>query len=185
MAPDNPAVVPGALAKPDAAARRARLRQYQMQLLERMQAAKSTGQTSVNQLGVMLGESYGLLELTQAGEIVPVGPITPVPLTRDWYLGLTNIRGNLLGVIDIARYQGLPAATIGPDSRIITFASGLGFNCGALVSKVLGLRNVAEMAPQEEGAGDGVHYRDRELHSWRRIDLAQLVRDTRFLHIGF
>ncbi len=186
MAPDNrPA--PTAyrpLAKPDAAGRRARLRQYQVQLLERMQAAKSNLDPRINQLGVVLGASYGLLDLIEAGEIVAVGPITPVPLTRDWYLGLSNIRGNLVGVIDIARYQGLPVAIIGPDSRIITFAAGLGFNCGLLVSKVLGLRNLADMERQEDGAGAVARYRDRELRSWDRLDLSQLVQDARFLHIG-
>ena len=69
-----------------------------------------------------------------------------VPLTQPWYLGLSNIRGNLVGVIDLARYLGLGDTAIGPDSRIVTFAGALGFNCGLLVARVYGLRHAGGMA---------------------------------------
>ena len=54
----------------------------------------------------MIGAERYLLDLTQAGEIVPLAPLRAVPLTQPWYLGLANIRGNLVGVIDLARYLG-------------------------------------------------------------------------------
>src|ERR1700740_848153 len=121
--------------------RRSRLRQYQVQLLERMQAAKRGSAAGGPELGIMLGGQRCLLDLTQISEIVPLQPATPVPLAQDWYLGLANIRGALLGVIDLARYQGASAATpSGADCRLITFAPGLGFNCALLAERVLGLR---------------------------------------------
>src|SRR3954447_26348291 len=91
--------------KPDTAGRRTRLREFQAQLVDRMQAARSGVDTRVNQLGVMIGQSRWLLNLQEAGEIVPASSITPVPLTRDWFLGLANIRGNLISVIDFGRFQ--------------------------------------------------------------------------------
>ena len=96
----------------DGAGRRTRLRQYQVQLLERMQAARSNTGARINQLGVMIGTERYLLDLTQAGEIVPVAPVTVVPLTQSWYLGLANIRGNLISVIDLARYYNEAAETV-------------------------------------------------------------------------
>lgn len=164
----------------DGAGRRTRLRQYQVQLLERMQAARNNAGARVNQLGVMIGSERFLLDLTQVGEIVPVpGAITVVPLTQPWYLGLANIRGNLISVIDLARYQLGSETAVGSDSRIITFATGLGFNCGLLVSRVYGLRHAAGM----EASGDRL--RDADANDWTPLDLAALVRDTRFLHVGF
>ena len=65
-------------ARLDAAGRRTRLRHYQEQLLERMQAARANTGASVNQLGVQIGAARYLLDLTQAGEIVPVPPLTVV-----------------------------------------------------------------------------------------------------------
>jgi twitching motility protein PilI len=169
----------GVPARADAAGRRTRLRQYQVQLLERMQAARANAGASVNQLGVQIGSERYLLDLTQAGEIVPVAALTVVPLTQPWYLGLSNIRGNLVGVVDLARYLGLGETAIGPDSRVITFAGGLGFNCGLLVARVYGLRHAGGMAPA------GEYLRDADGNDWTALDLAALVADERFLHVGY
>ena len=155
------------------------MRQYQVQLLERMQAARNNAGARINQLGVMIGPERFLLELTQVGEIVPVPAVTVVPLTQPWYLGLANIRGNLISVIDLARYQLQGETAIGSDSRVVTFASGLGFNCGLLVSRVYGLRHAGDM----EATGDRL--RDADAIEWTPLDIAALVRDTRFLHVGF
>lgn len=168
-----------ATSKPPAAERRSRLRQYQVQLLERMQAAKTGAAASGRELGVMLGGQRCLLDLTQVSEIVPLQPVTPVPLAHDWYLGLTNIRGNLTGVIDLARYQGELRTVPGPDCRLITFAPGLGFNCALLVERVLGLRRLDEMTAQPQGI-----FVDAEGQQWTRIDLQELIREPRFLQLG-
>ena len=165
--------------QPDGASRRTRLRQYQVQLLERMQAARNNAGARVNQLGVMIGPERYLLDLTQVGEIVPVPSITVVPLTQPWYLGLANIRGNLISVIDLARYQLQAETGTGSDARVVTFASHLGFNCGLLVSRVYGLRHAGDM----EVSGDRL--KDADANEWSPLDLAALVRDTRFLHVGF
>jgi twitching motility protein PilI len=161
-----------------ASARRSRLRQYQVQLLERMQAARSNSAARINQLGVQIGPERILLDLTQAGEIVPVPPITSVPLAQPWYLGLANIRGNLVGVVDLARYLKLGETAVGPDSRVVTFAGSLGFNCGLLVARVYGLRHAGDMR------AEGDHLVDAEAREWSMLDLAALVRDPRFLQIG-
>lgn len=163
----------------DGAGRRTRLRQYQVQLLERMQAARNNAGARVNQLGVQMGPERFLLDLTQVGEIVPVPVMTIVPLTQSWYLGLANVRGNLISVIDLARYQLNAETAIGSDSRLITFANGLGFNCALLVSRVYGLRHAAGM----ESSGERL--RDADAIEWTPLDLAALVSETRFLHVGF
>ena len=175
----EPGLEPGAGAPDAAAGRRSRLRQYQVQLLERMQAARSNSAARINQLGVQIGPERILLELTQAGEILPVPPITSVPLARNWYLGLANIRGNLVGVVDLARYLKLGETAVGPDSRVVTFAAGLGLPCGVLVGRVYGLRHAGDMRRE------GDHLVDVDANEWSMLDLAALVRDPRFLQIGF
>ncbi|GGE60317.1 chemotaxis protein CheW [Massilia psychrophila] len=162
----------------DAAGRRTRLRQYQVQLLERMQAARANTGASVNQLGVQIGAGRYLLDLTQAGEIVALTALTAVPLTAPWYLGLVNVRGNLVGIVDLARYLGLGDTPPGPDSRIVTFAGALGFNCALLVARVYGLRDGAGMEVS------GAQLRDTDGNQWTPLDLAALVADERFLHVG-
>ncbi|RJG10814.1 chemotaxis protein CheW [Massilia cavernae] len=162
----------------DPAGRRERLRVYQQQLLERMQAARTSGGARLQQLGVMIGNERFLVDLAQTGEIVPLGTVCPVPLTQPWYLGLSNIRGNLVGIIDYARYLDAGESSAAPGSRVLTFAAGLGFNCGLLVTRVLGLRQAAGM----EAAGERL--RDGEGNEWTPLDLAELTREPRFLHVG-
>lgn len=175
--------------KPDAAARRTRLREFQAQLVERMQAARSGVDARVNQLGVMIGQTRWLLNLQEAGEIVSVGTITKVPLTQDWFLGLSNIRGNLISVVDFARFQGDVPTPIDKESRIVAFAPSLSFNSGLLVTRVLGLRNVADMATQP-GSREGMaawsaqRYLDRDSQVWNELDLSLVVQDPQFLHVG-
>ena len=173
--------------------RRERLRDFQSKLLERMQIARSSDAISTNQLGVMIGKTRYLLNLREAGEIVAVGQITPVPLTRDWYLGLLNLRGNLIGVVDIQRFQGQENVTLTPDCRLVAFSSGLSFNAGLLVSKVLGLRNVGEMSIRENSSEDSTtdqplwvkqSYEDSSNQVWFELSFANLIHDNNFLHIG-
>lgn len=169
--------------------RRERLRDFQSQLLERMQIARTSDVISSNQLGVMIGQTRYLLNLRDAGEIVSVGQISRIPLTRDWYLGLLNLRGNLIGVIDIQNFQGQQKVEITPDCRVVAFSSGLAFNAGLLVSKVLGLRNVAEMSIQQNSSENQSawlrqSYVDNNNHIWYELSLAGLIQDGDFLHIG-
>jgi len=106
-----------------------------------------------------------------------------VPLTRPWYLGLANVRGSLLGVIDLARYLDdghvapTPAAA-GSTPRLLVFAPSLGLNCALLASSVYGLRHAGTMTR------DGEALRDLEGNTWMPLSLAALVREERFLHIA-
>lgn len=178
--------------KTDSAGRRTRLREFQSQLVERMQAVRSGVDTRANQLGVMIGSNRWLLNLQEAGEIVPVGSISPVPLTQDWFLGLTNVRGNLVSVIDFARFQGHRPTALDKDCRIVVFGSNLSFNSSLLVSRVMGLRNVAEMELQQGDVqhdnkntiGTSRNYIDSDSHVWTELNLSLVVQDPKFLHVG-
>lgn len=183
LVPDKP------LKKPDALARRTRLREFQAQLVERMQAARAGSGTYASQLGVMIGQQHFLLNLQEAGEIMSVGAITSVPLTQDWFLGLSNVRGGLISVIDLARFQGQAATAIDRESRIVVFAPTLSFNCGILVSRVFGLRHLTDMRPQANESENAApwssqQYVDRDSQVWTELNLSLIVQDAQFLHVG-
>ena len=162
------------------ASRRSRLRAYQEQLLEKMQAAKNGAGASVAQLGLGIGAARYLVDLAEVGEIVAPPLLTAVPLTQPWYLGLANVRGNLLGVIDLAAYLGLPAAAPagGGAPRLALFAPRLGFNCALLADQVFGLRQAGAMER------DGDTLRDADGNLWTPLSLAALVQEQRFLHVA-
>ena len=103
-----------------------------------------------SRLGLACGGERWLIRLADAGEVINVPSVASVPLTRPWYLGIANIRGNLFTVIDFsavswgARQPAAPAAA----SRLVLFGPRAGeLNAGIVVQRVLGLRNIAELAP--------------------------------------
>ncbi|MBR7799904.1 chemotaxis protein CheW [Undibacterium fentianense] len=176
--------------------RRARLRDFQSQLMERMQAAKAGSHVRANQLGVLIGKQRYLIDLREAGEIVTSGNLTKVPLTKPWYLGLSNVRGSLTSVIDYSLFEGNEATFLDASCRVLAFSNSLSFNSGLLVSKVLGLRNADEMDLIDEMASSDEpqigarkpwvlnRFIDADGHIWSQLSLSLLVQDQEFLHIG-
>lgn len=57
---------------------------------------------------VLLGGELFALEVSYVSAVSPRESLTRVPRLRDWVAGVTNIRGQILSVIDLRRYLGLP-----------------------------------------------------------------------------
>ena len=147
---------------------------------------------SVARLGMMVGSQRLLVELAEAGEIVALPPvIVPVPLTRDWFLGVTNVRGSLFTVVDLRRFAGDGVTELGKETRLLSVAPSLGFNVTLVVSKMLGLRNTASMTavvnatPMHAGASWlGNSFADADGHIWRELSLSRLIATPDFLMVG-
>ncbi|HET9975907.1 MAG TPA: chemotaxis protein CheW [Burkholderiaceae bacterium] len=174
-------------------AKREALRELQARLAERMQAAQRE-QRGRAWLAVECRGHGLLLPLDQAGEIFPPAALFPVPHTKPWFAGVANLRGGLHGVVDLARFLGLPdapAAEAGREqSRLVAFGATLGLNCALLVDRLAGLRNVDQLNAAHEGAEAsprpafaGERWSDAGGRHWQALDLAALARDERFLSI--
>src|SRR6185312_8921736 len=74
------------------------------------------------------------------------------PLTKAWFLGLANIRGNLYSVIDFAVFLGEARIALTSLSRLVLLSARGGESAGIVVERVLGLRNLAQFSPQAAGA---------------------------------
>ena len=127
------------------------LRQFQQDLAQRLSSAK-TAPVSAARLGVQCGTSYWLVALDDAGEILPVPEVLPVPLTKPWYLGVANIRGGLFSVVDFAAFAGGEPAVRGADSRLVLAGPRFGINAALLVTRMLGLRNARDMQRANEAS---------------------------------
>ena len=163
------------------------LRSFQKELASRL-ASKTAAQVESSRLGIACGERRWLIRLAEAGEVIAVPPAVPVPLTKPWFLGLANIRGNLYSVIDFPAFLGEGKVAGGSLARLILLSSRGGESVGIVVERVLGLRNLAQFTAEE--IDDGVPswqvagWRDAEGVSWREIDLGLLARDPAFLQVG-
>ncbi len=75
--------------------------------------------------------------------------LTPVPGTRPWLLGVANVRGNLVPVIDFARFLFGERTQHTERTRLLVVRQGSG-NVALLVDEVFGQRTVDE--EQRQGA---------------------------------
>lgn len=173
-------------------ANREALRELQTRLASRLQAARS-GAVSASWLAVTAGQANYLFPLAQAGEIFPLPNVQPVPYCRPWFMGVTNLRGGLFGVVDLAGF--MADAALNPrteqtlaQASVLTFNAALELNCALLVDTLAGLRKreafADAVAPAE---GSPVYFGSRlvDLNGvcWQEINLQSLSQFPEFLNI--
>ena len=164
------------------------LRSFQQELAARL-TSKTAAQVESSRLGLAGGGEQWLIRLSDAGEVIALPPVATVPMTKPWFLGIANIRGNLYTVIDFSGYLGRGETAVGGTGRLVLFGPRTGeLRAGIVVARVLGLRNLAELAPASppEGAPAwyGQRWMDADGGAWQEIDLAKLARDSAFLQVG-
>ena len=76
-------------------------------------------------------------------ELDRLSPITPVPNTPEFVLGVTNVRGDVVSVLDLRRLLGLPPLARPETGRLVQVRpSGRAVRSGVLVDSILGMRPV-------------------------------------------
>jgi len=165
-----------------------RLKDFSAQLAARLEAAPGP-LSEPARLAVRIGTASFLLDMNKAGEIVTAPPITPVPWTKPWYLGLANVRGRLIGVIDLMRLGG--GAPIAPEDaqQLVVFNEELKVNVGLLITRAFGLRNVKDLealgALQDRNRPwEARAFRDADGARLVEIDLQGLTKFDEFASIG-
>jgi len=166
---------------------RVSLRDYQRQLAERLKDAGAAG-TSATKLGMQVGASRWLVDLGEAGEVIPVPAITPVPLTRPWFRGMANIRGNLFSVVDFPAFLGDKPVAATHDARMLLISDRFRTGAALLIDGSLGLKNPSQLqakAPEgERPAWVRAEYADADGKSWTELDVAQLIQNPDFLGVA-
>lgn len=148
-------------------------------------------------LAVRSGGSNYLLPLAQCGEIVTLSQVQAVPYAKSWFRGVLNVRGSLVGVVDLARFvatdTGVPAHTTnvlpGGEASVVTLNAALEVNCGLQVDSLAGLRGpeafvMQDAAAERAPAYFGPCHVDGEGQRWQEIQLRMLAQSSPFLSIG-
>ena len=165
------------------------LRELQSRLAERLQAAR-TQERGKSWLAVECNSRGFLFPLKEAGEIFAMAPIVPVPHAHPWFLGVSNLRGHLHGVVDLAGFLGVKASEpTREQSRLVAFNTTLEINCALLVDRLSGLRSEQQLSAAT-GTADGplpgfvgARYKDEGGRVWQELNLAALASDEAFLRI--
>lgn len=91
-------------------------------------------------------ERYGL-ETALVREVYPLKELTPVPCTPAHVLGIINVRGRTLSVIDLKKFFDLPEKGLGDLNKVIILSSAE-MEFGILADVILGVRTLAAAALQ-------------------------------------
>lgn len=159
------------------------LKDFQARLSERLREASTAPRSA--RLGLLIGDQRWLVDLAEAGEIVPLpSGITTVPLTRDWFRGLVNLRGSLFGVSDLLRFSDNASTPVTKESRLLAFSSSLKVNAALLVTRMLGLHDASAWrhAPERQhwAPWAGRCLVDDDGREWFELSLSRLAADERF-----
>lgn len=166
-----------------------RLREFQEGLAQRMRAADA-GASSGACLAVEAGGEGWRIRLDETAEVLPLPEITTVPLCRPWFIGLANVHGRLVSVVDFGGFSGAGPTPRSSRARVVVFAERFGAHGGLLVSNVVGLRNAEAFEPAEPAGPQadakpwqGARWRDAEGREWRDLKLPELIAADEFLHV--
>ena len=164
---------------------RSSLREFQERLARRL--AEAAGAERRGLLGFQCGDHHWLIELAEAGEILPPPPLSAVPLTRPWFRGLANVRGSLYGVVDFAAFNGQPPISAAGRARLLLIGARHGIHSALLVSSSSELRSHEDFEPAP--ADDAPPWvtrrlRDMQGREWLQLDPARLLAQPTFLDAG-
>ena len=166
-------------------AERVSLRDYQRALVERLRSAG--GGSIASKLGMQVGRESWLVDLADAGEVIPVPAITPVPLARAWFKGVANVRGNLYSVSDLGALLGLLPTPMTDHARLLLVAERFRAGAALLIESSLGLRNAEDLKHRSGEAAQRwvrAHYEDADGQHWKELDVAALIQDEAFLEVS-
>jgi len=139
-------------------------------------------------VGFRIGDSKLIASMSDVKEILDVPEFTLVPGVKSWIVGVANVRGSLLPIMDMKGFL------LGDDmkkrhkGRVIVI-DYMGFNTGLIVEEVYGMRHFREgdttdevpevhanLSPYIERA-----FKQEEEH-WPVFSFNVMTQDERFLH---
>ena len=119
-------------------------------------------------------------------EILPLPPVTPVPGAQPWMLGVANIRGNLLPIVDLKQFLEGERTVLHEGQRVLIVRQA-GGDVAVTIDELYGQRSfVEEQVIATDGIAEGrySHFIDRAYrladHPWGIFSLSLLARTPEF-----
>ncbi|AXK71085.1 chemotaxis protein CheW [Lysobacter sp. TY2-98] len=140
-------------------------------------------------VGYRIGSRRLASEFGEVREILTVPQITPVPGTQPWMLGVANVRGQLLPIVDMKQFLEGERTVLHESMRVLLVRQG-GGDVAVLVDELFGQRSFVEEQMLDDEAlepfaqGRYAHFIDRAYHlgehDWAVFSLDRLARTPEF-----
>ena len=114
------------------------LRARAMELAREAEQEKTAEETMEIVEFLLAHEKYGI-QSSYVREICPLKELTPVPCTPPFVLGIVNVRGQVLSVIDIKKFFDLPEKGLTNLNKVIILRNDK-MEFGILADLILGVR---------------------------------------------
>lgn len=95
-------------------------------------------------IGFRVGDRHFVSGIDEISEILmSPPPVTSIPSTRPWLLGVANVRGNLIALVDLKQFLFDQRTHITGRARVLVVKQA-GGNVGLLVDELVGQRNMTD-----------------------------------------
>ena len=168
----------------------AKLLEYEKRSTQFSPGASNGGGVSEEWSGVTfsVGDTPMACNIDRISEILPCPQSTPVPGAKPWIVGLANVRGELLTVVDFSWFLTGVRTPLTARSRLL--ATNLNkAPIGLLIDEVFGQRHFldSDAVPaqlDEDSALEGIVSKQHSLgsESWMELNLDQLFNSAEFLN---
>ena len=154
---------------------------------ESAQGTSSGGEIVSGRLALRCGPWNLSLTMDQVAEIMPVPRFTRVPGVQAWLLGIANLRGRVITIIDLNHFLCATTSRRTGTSRIIVVRSD-DWLYGLLVDEVIGMRHFGDETgkPPSQQIDPAIRpYVTTVLHGdnkdWLALDVKGLLENESFL----
>jgi len=119
-----------------------RILRARAQALARPRSSAPAPNTMLGLLEFRLASERYALETRHVQDVHPLRELTPLPCTPPFVLGIVNMRGRILPVLDLKKFFDLPEQGLTDLHRII-LVGGNDLELGLLADVIVGVRSVA------------------------------------------
>ena len=151
-------------------------------------ASEAAQPASGGRLALRVGAWHLLFLMDDVAEIIPVPRVTRVPGVKSWLLGIANLRGAVMSVIDLKELLGGKPTAPAPGSRLVVVRDGE-WNYGLLVDEIIGMRHFGPENRSPTLEAIEVALRPylaeafvSEKQHWLAFSVSRLLNDPKFLN---
>ncbi|MFH0785056.1 MAG: chemotaxis protein CheW [Pseudomonadota bacterium] len=134
----NAAIDSGSVPSPE---EKRRILKKRAEILAR-EKEKTSSETTIEIVEFLLAREHYAIESAWVREVYPLKDYTPLPGVPNFVLGLVNVRGRILSVVDIKQFFDMPGKGISDLNKIIIINDER-MEFGILADAIIGVRNIA------------------------------------------
>lgn len=151
---------------------------------------KTEDQIEWQGLGFQVGGVRLVSALGEISEVMKLPRYTTLPGVKPWVLGISNVRGRLIPIIDLHSFLNVAPTLPRKEWRVMVVEEG-DLIAGLLVEQSLGMQHFVEEGFEDASPPDLAELQDSLRGAYRHggrmfyvVSLTSLVRDERFLEVA-